>query len=174
VAWLEAGLAILAAEGEPALTIERLCERTKKTKGSYYHHFRNPSDFAEALLEHWAANFTDRVIERAAQAPDARRRWRVLVREVTGLDGGVERAMRRWAARNEMVRQRVRQVDERRIGYLAELNRGVGRAARAAELARIEYATWLGMEQLDEGLSPVEMERLAARIHTLLHRGPRS
>ncbi|HBY63608.1 MAG TPA: TetR family transcriptional regulator [Solibacterales bacterium] len=169
-AWLEAGFAILAAEGERGLTIERLCERMKKTKGSYYHHFRSPEDFADALLEHWAASFTEQVIHRAGQAPDARRRWRALVREVAGLDGGVERAMRRWAAGSEAVRRRVREVDERRIGYLAELNRATGFAGRAAELARIEYAAWLGMEQLAEDAPAAEMERVAVRIHALLHR----
>lgn len=168
--WLDAGLKVLAAEGEPGLTIERLCESTQKTKGSYYHHFRNPEDFTEALLEHWAASFTERLICRSAQAPDPRRRWRALVREVAGLDGGVERAMRRWASRNDTVRRHVREVDKRRITYLAELNRSMGQTTRAVELARIEYAAWLGMEQLEEAVSPAKIERFALRIHALLHR----
>ena len=40
--WLDAGLELLADEGAPAVTIERLTGKLGVTKGSYYHHFKGP------------------------------------------------------------------------------------------------------------------------------------
>ncbi|MEV0081899.1 TetR/AcrR family transcriptional regulator [Saccharopolyspora sp. NPDC050642] len=37
--WLDAGLEILADQGVPALTIDRLATKLGLTKGSFYHHF---------------------------------------------------------------------------------------------------------------------------------------
>ena len=52
--WLDAGLDILRENGEDQLTIESLCARLGRTKGSYYHHFTDVAAYLDALLAHWA------------------------------------------------------------------------------------------------------------------------
>lgn len=46
-----------------------------------------------------------------------------------------------------------------RVGYLARLHGETGRfdAAEALALARVEYAAFIGFQQLDLGLSPDEL-----------------
>jgi len=69
VEWLDAGLDLLATEGAPAVTIERLTGELGVTKGSYYHHFKSAGGYKTALLEYFEAQFTARLIEEIEREP---------------------------------------------------------------------------------------------------------
>ena len=47
---IEAGFAILAAEGIKALKVDRLCRRLSVTKGSFYWHFTDMAAYRAALV----------------------------------------------------------------------------------------------------------------------------
>jgi AcrR family transcriptional regulator len=51
--WVDAGYAILAAEGMKALKIDRLCDRLGVTKGSFYWHFDGMPSYRTALIQAW-------------------------------------------------------------------------------------------------------------------------
>ena len=51
---LQRALLVVAREGGSELTIERLVAALGVTKGSFYWHFRDRSDFVRALAGHWA------------------------------------------------------------------------------------------------------------------------
>ena len=52
--WIEAGYAILADDGLPAVKIDRLCARLGVTKGSFYWHFSDIAGYRAALIDAWA------------------------------------------------------------------------------------------------------------------------
>ena len=64
--WLDAGLEMLARDGAPGVTIERLTAQLGLSKGSYYHHFKGAAGFRTALLEQFEAQFTTRLIDTVA------------------------------------------------------------------------------------------------------------
>lgn len=168
--WLEAGLSILAEHGPGALTVARLCAATGRTKGSFYHHFAGGADaFAEALVEHWRETHTERIIRSIDGLNDPARRRAELDRLATQLHGGVERAMRRWAATDPYACAVLRTVDERRIAYLARVIRDATGAGEqdAAELAQIEYAAFVGFLWLFPEADEVWGKRIAAKMNTL-------
>ena len=66
--WLDAGLVLLAEQGAPSVTIERLAERLGLSKGSFYHHFKGMGGYRTALLEHFEAERTTRFMEQAEAA----------------------------------------------------------------------------------------------------------
>ena len=72
--WLDAGLELLADEGAPAVTIERLTGKLGVTKGSYYHHFKGAAGYRTALLEYFEAQFTTRLIDTVERSPKPSRR----------------------------------------------------------------------------------------------------
>lgn len=123
--WLDEGLAILAAQGVPALTIELLCERLALTKGSFYHHFRGMPAYRVALLDHFEARFTTAFIdtvESGARVPAAVRLENLLdlvTRAVA--PPGLEVAVRAWAQQDDQARAVQERVDRRRIDYLRAL-----------------------------------------------------
>ena len=89
--WLETGLNLLGTHGEKALTIERLCKITNRSKGSFYHHFKNRDEFTVAILEHWQSEYTDRIISTVDRLDNLAERRQTLDRLVARLDSQIER-----------------------------------------------------------------------------------
>jgi len=157
--WCAAGLALLGDEGIDAVTIERLCAALGKTKGSFYHHFAHLEAYQAALLARWEADLTDAPIRAADREPDLRRRGKRLDQAVRGLDHELDRAVRAWGLWNSRVRIAVQRVDARRLAYLAGLHRERGHR-EPARLAELEYAAFVGAQQLGMLADP----RRAARL----------
>lgn len=148
--WLETGLEILSDSGEKALTLERLCKATSRTKGSFYHHFQDRDEFIEALLEYWRSQYTDRIITAVDRLKDPISQRRELDRLAANADNKLERVIRNWSGVDDRVRQNIKQVDDRRIKYIANLIAKLGdiEPETAMELAIIEYAAFLGLQYL--------------------------
>jgi AcrR family transcriptional regulator len=163
--WLETGLRLLGTEGEKALTIERLCQAANRTKGSFYHHFKNRDEFINALLEYWQSEYTSRIISTVEQLDDLNERRRQLDHLAASLDSQIERAIRNWSGGDERVQQALKGVDEKRINYLAKLIGSLGQPDEdvALELAIVEYATFVGLQYLFPNADPVWMERIIHR-----------
>ncbi|WP_186419471.1 TetR/AcrR family transcriptional regulator [Bosea sp. CS1GBMeth4] len=157
--WLELGLAALAEQGPAGLTIEALCRRAGKTKGSFYAHFPAIEAYLSALAGHWRETFTLRLMQEADRGEAPRDRLLALDRMALALDGRIEQGMRRLAQLDAGVAATCAAVDRERIAYLEKLH-GESRCfapAEARALARIEYAAFIGFQQLDLGLSPQEL-----------------
>jgi AcrR family transcriptional regulator len=173
--WCGAGLALLRDVGPGAITIERLCAALGRTKGSFYHHFRDLRAFQAALLAAWEEQHTGRPIAAAAGAEGAGRRS-ALLDAVLGIDHGLDRAVRAWGRHDARIREAVRRVDARRMGYLAELHRDRGRSD-PRRLAELEYAVFLGAQELelmaDAERGPALRRALAAALQHLGGTSPR-
>jgi AcrR family transcriptional regulator len=164
--WLETGLHLLGAEGEKALTIERLCQIANRTKGSFYHHFKNRDEFIIALLDFWQSTHTDRIISKLEQLDDLNERRRKLDHLAASLDSQIERAIRNWSGIDERVQQALKCVDERRIRYMAQLIGKLGQPDEevAFELAIVEYAAFVGLQHLFPNADSAWMERISHRM----------
>jgi AcrR family transcriptional regulator len=138
VIWLETGLQLLIGEGESALTIDRLCRETKKTKGSFYHHFAGQEEFRTQLIEWWKSH----------RGPAA------------------DRAMRRWPAGRPAVEATDRERIEARALQIS-VDEGWD-LRRAREVALLETALVLGMEQLFPEIKPELLERTRERLYRQL------
>lgn len=124
--WIKAGFRALTAEGTDGLKVERLARAMGTTKGSFYWHFNNASDFKTRMLGHWLDEaFTavtyqveceqgaiaqlQRLMELAAQTPD----------EYGGKEA--ESAIRAWARSDIEVAEAVSKIDLMRISFLKKL-----------------------------------------------------
>jgi AcrR family transcriptional regulator len=167
--WLDEGLRLLREGGEGAITIERLCERLNRTKGAYYHHFRDVSAYLDALLEHWVAKHTYAPIAAAETGQDAHERRQRLEESVRKLDMKLERAVRAWALRDERAARVLRNVDARRIDYLAGLHATARtKGPRARVLAQLEYAAFVGAQQIFPSLSAHQARAVEAALNRAL------
>ncbi|WP_432883227.1 TetR/AcrR family transcriptional regulator [Kribbella sp. CA-245084] len=156
IEWLDAGLELLATEGAPAITIERLTDQLGVTKGSYYHHFGSAGGFKAALMEYFEAQYTTRLID-TIDAEDAKPRAKLehLLRLVLADpdSAALEIAVRAWALQDPDVRAAQERVDEARTAYLKELCRGLGADVDPDRYAQLLYLILIGAEQV---LPPVE------------------
>lgn len=150
--WLEAGFELLADEGAPAVTIERLTGKLGVTKGSYYHHFKGAAGYRTALLEYFEARFTARLIDTVEREPDAEPSAKLqhLLRLVlSDADkASLEIAVRAWALQDPEVRAAQERVDRARTEYLKELCRGLKTDVDADRFAELLYLIFIGAEQV--------------------------
>jgi AcrR family transcriptional regulator len=152
--WLDTGLKVLAKEGAPAVTIERLTELMGLSKGSYYHHFKGVGGFRTALLEHFEAQFTARLINTVEQQPnaDAATNLARLLDLVLADPASVrlEIAVRAWALQDAEARAAQERVDQARTNYLKQLCKGLHskKVDDPDRLARLLYLILVGAEQV--------------------------
>jgi AcrR family transcriptional regulator len=121
--WIEEALRALAAGGPDAVRIEPLAKSLGVTRGGFYWHFEDRDALLSEMLDTWERAATDEVIERVERrGGDARaklRRAGVLTFSDDLLP--VDLAVRAWSRHDPAVAERLRRVDNRRMGYLREL-----------------------------------------------------
>lgn len=123
-AWIDAGLRALAAGGGPdAVRVDVLAKSLGVTRGGFYGQFKTRQALLDAMLDRWARqaaeNVRDRVEERGGDARAKIRRAGALTFSDELLP--TELAIRDWARRDARVAERLRHVDNLRMGYLREL-----------------------------------------------------
>ena len=168
--WLKIGLQLLSDFGEQALTLERLCKVARRTKGSFYHHFKNHDDFINALLKYWQSKYTEQIITAVNRQKDPMIQRRELDRLAANVDDRLERIIRNWSGVDRRVRQTIKEVDDQRIKYLGDLISKLGHLDRqtANELAVIEYATFLGLRYLFPNNESKQIEHFSTRVTEII------
>src|SRR5262249_43320542 len=121
--WIDEGLRALAADGPDAVRVEVLAQALGVTKGGFYGQFADRNALLEEMLDTWERNSTDDARGRAERgggdAGARRRRAGALTFSADLLP--IARAARNWARRDQAVAERLRRVDNRRMGYLRQL-----------------------------------------------------
>jgi AcrR family transcriptional regulator len=118
--WVDAGLSTLAAGGPAAVRVEPIAAALEVTKGGFYRHFADRTEFLNVLLDEWERRSIDEVIARVeTDGGDAATNIR---RAGTMTFSGqllpIDLAVRAWARTAPDVAVRLRRVDNARIGYL--------------------------------------------------------
>lgn len=160
--WLDLGLQMLADTGPSAIRIENLCAKAKRSKGSFYHHFKGRDDFVTSLLLRWEEKLTQAVIDEAEKNPDAVSRLIALNTIITDMDLGVETALRRWAGTDAQVEKAVAAVDKRRIDYVASLLMQAKDipSYQAIDLAVMNYTSLIGFQMMFTDISLARRKRI--------------
>jgi len=164
-AYYHAALAVLAERGPGDLTIAGLCARLRVTKGSFYHHFRDMSEFVDRLMEHWAEEHATRLIALSESVTDPGERFDLLEGIAAGLPHGAEAAIRAWSWSNESVAAVQRAVDAARIDHLTASGLQAGLSPDAARrLATIALSLLIGMQQLERPAQAEAMREVFAAL----------
>jgi len=158
--WLDAGLVLLAEQGAPSVTIERLTGRLGLSKGSFYHHFKGMSGYRTALLEHFEAERTTRFMEQAEAAEDDRLGALLKLVLAPGSGPELEIAVRAWALQDAEARAVQERVDRTRVAYLTEISGD-------ADLAQALYLIVVGAGQV---VPPLTGRRLKSALELVLGR----
>lgn len=146
---------LLAEHGPDDLTIAALCRELGVTKGSFYHHFRDISEFEDALLAHWASEHATKLIALSEAVDDIEERFELLQGIAIGLPHGAEAAIRAWSWSNPRVAAVQRDVDAARLRHLTEASIATGLdPERAALMAKISVSVLIGIQQLVRPAQP--------------------
>jgi AcrR family transcriptional regulator len=163
--YFAAALERLAADGPEGLTIGWLCGQLGVTSGSFYHYFGGWARFVEALLEHWEAEQTHRIVELAHGRANVEQRLNVMQQQASELPHAAEAAIRAWGRSDDRVRDALRRVDALRHAEVRALIAGIGVDPEQAELlATMALALLVGMQQLQR---PVDVDVLRGMFDEL-------
>lgn len=126
--WIAAGLECLGEVGVDKLRIDHIAALLGVTKGSFYWHFKDRSQYLNAIVEAWATSGTTDVINSSdTEKLDPEARSKHLWELISGTDDTrAELAIRDWARRNDAIAKRVQQVDDRRMLYLEAIFTDLG------------------------------------------------
>ncbi|WP_312870851.1 TetR/AcrR family transcriptional regulator [Gordonia asplenii] len=145
--YLDAGLAILARDGYPALKLAAICTETSTTTGSFYYAFPNWASYCQKLIEYWRHSKSDVLIDAIKSIDDPRERFDALVEVSLNLPYASEAAIRIWSASDPDVAKAVAEVDADRVAVIAETYTAIiGDAARAEHIARLAMMLLVGHE----------------------------
>jgi len=136
--YLETGLVVLSDSGYGALKLSEVCKRLGVTSGSFYHFFKNWSDYTGQLIAHWYASRTELEMTAARIVPDAQRRIDDLIEFGLELPHGAEAAIRTWAAIDPEVRKVQEAADRSRYDVVYD---AVFELLEDSEVAH-RYANW--------------------------------
>jgi AcrR family transcriptional regulator len=167
--WIAAGFDTLDHEGYSAVSAERLARRLSVTRGSFYHHFRSREDFVRALLAQWESDYTDRMLEYAAEGSsleDVLTRYLAIAEEKRP---GREIAIRAWARRDPLVAEYQSRVDNTRLSFAISVCRSRSEASVDADLiGRLAHLCLIGGQQSGERHRTAAFAHLAHEALKLL------
>jgi len=167
--WLLEGFKTLDTEGFSRITIDNLCEKQKRSKGSFYYHFKNIDGYIEELMKYWVQEYTTVFIKTAEckKTPDLI--YKALTNMVFKVPYKVEQVIRAWGYSNLTVREYVQKVDKIRIDYLVGLKKEAGSDEKTAHNSAIlEYALLIGIQQLYPDMPEKELANVY-KIHTSIN-----
>ena len=164
--WIAEGFRILSSGGDAGLTVDALCERLERTKGSFYHLFAGRPGYVEDMLAVWERQATDRIIALGRSDAPVKERLRAVNRQAAELKNArLERAIRGWASREPQARRVQDRVDRKRLEFLVELcTERMKDPKAAALLARIFQLALVGAQHVDP---PFEGEELYGALRFL-------
>lgn len=165
--WCDTGLALLRDEGMAALTVDRMCTVLERTKGSFYHHFRDLDAFLTRLLVRWEEALTEAPIAFAGRADALDQRASRLDDAVARLDHRVDLAVRSWGLRDARARAAVARVDARRMAYLTELHAACNPDGARA-IAQLEYLAFVGAQHVSAMMAPADAAELVSNMRRSL------
>jgi AcrR family transcriptional regulator len=131
--FLAAGMTVLGRDGYAGFKQAAVCRQTGLTTGAFYHSFRSWKEFEAALIEHWRAEATDRIVARLDVAPSPHERIEALIGVALSLPHRSEAAIRVWAAGDARVAEALSAVDAVRRDAIARYVREIGIEADHAD-----------------------------------------
>lgn len=124
--WIRQGLRALVEGGPEAVRIEPLAKKLGVSRGSFYWHFEDRSALLAALLDTWEQATTEEVAARLeSEGGDVTAKLRRLFTLTSPSVVKTDLAIRDWARRDHAVAERLRRIDNRRMGHLRALFAGL-------------------------------------------------
>jgi AcrR family transcriptional regulator len=120
--WIRQGLRALAEGGPDAVRIEALAKGLGVSRGGFYWHFEDRGALLAAMLDTWEQATTQEVAEQLeSQGGDTTAKLRQLFTLTSPGVVQADLAIRDWARRDRAVAERLRRIDNRRMGHLRAL-----------------------------------------------------
>lgn len=169
--WLSAALQALATGGIDHVRVEWLARDLGVTKGSFYWHFKDRDQFLGALLDYWAEQSTQAVIQNLNYPSDPTERIKAVAEDIVRRDlAGMDPHIRSWTRYDRQRVKVVAKIDKIRFEFLRDLFLAVGFSRDNANVrAQFLYRYALGEQSIliKESMNQ-RLKKMRAQIDLLL------
>ena len=147
--WLNEGLKILEKRGPSGLTIDNLVLGTGKTKGSFYHHFKNRSNYIEALMSYYETKATVEILHAVEKESEQIARLKKLTELVFQISSELELVIRAWSLYEPVVKKFQERIDQKRLDHMVKIYHTPSVELTQAQIMALRnYAIYIGLQQL--------------------------
>lgn len=164
--WIDGTIRKLSEDSVAALRVDELADFLDVTKGSFYWHFQSREDLLSAVLAWWRTLMTTEIKSMLGRLEDTgweriRNLLKIAISNRPDVPGGpFELTLRDWARRDANVAKVVREVDDSRVKFVAELYREAGLSAdQAQDYALAQMAFVIGARTTFPSPSPADITR---------------
>ena len=110
--WLKKAVDVLKTEGIDAVKVEYLAKKMGKTKGSFYHFFKNRDDLLDAILEYYGELFhyqTSRYYS-SLDGPPQEKLWETILSRLKINIQDFDLAIRSWSKKDNRAKKKYEEV----------------------------------------------------------------
>lgn len=169
--WLSKALKFVANDGGEVLAIDKLVVKLGVSRGSFYWHFMDRTDFVNQLVDYWAQMFTMAIADEISQSNEsAEKRLLLLANKILSLRlARYDVAIRSWAVHDPVAMRQVKKVDKFRFNYVRSLFSEAGFEGDDLEMRTQTFVVFYSMESgLSVSLSRKKKLELVKLRHALL------
>jgi AcrR family transcriptional regulator len=146
--WLAQALEALSREGGSVLTVDALVQRLNITRGSFYWHFNDRSDFVRQLVDYWSVVFTQGVAKETNELRgNAEERLLALMQAIVRKRlNQYDVPIRAWASYDPVAARQVKKVDEFRTDYVRSLFKEMGFTGDELDMRTRTFVVFYALE----------------------------
>ncbi|MEM6844330.1 MAG: TetR/AcrR family transcriptional regulator [Bacteroidota bacterium] len=149
--WIELGFDLFTKYGISGVNVEKMAEKLKCNRSSFYWHFNSKKEFIDQIIEAWKKTDTNQIIQLTEQANTPEKQLEVLVKTVFKKDPNIDFVfyLKRYALQQTKVQTIIDEVDKFRIQYVATLLQNLGSDAEEARTkAQVFYKYLIGYHEM--------------------------
>jgi len=149
--WIDLGYKLFAKHGVSGIVVEKMADKLKCNKSSFYWHFKTKKEFIHALIEFWIAAETEQIIYLTEKLKNPEEKLNQFLKVAFKKEPYLEFIffLKRYAIQHTEVQVIVDDIDRRRIDFTAALLQENGYSKPESRIkAKIFYNYLIGYHEM--------------------------
>lgn len=151
IEWIELGFKLFAEQGISGVVVEKMAEKLKCNRSSFYWHFNSKEEFIHQIVNIWIERDTNEIITLTEKAESPEKKFKKLVEVVFKEDPYIDFIfhLKRYAQKNKEIQDIIDEIDTRRISYVFSLLKDLGHTEAESKIkAQIFYKYLIGYHEM--------------------------
>ena len=149
--WLHLGFKRFSENGISGIVIEKMAEKLKVNKSSFYWHFKTKKEFIQQLIEFWINHETERIIQLTNNEKSALQKFKTLIRlsykKMPNQDFIFY--LKRYAQKEKKIKGIIEKIDFERIEFVRSLLKEMGYSEQDANIkSSLFYKHLIGYHEM--------------------------
>ncbi len=149
--WIKLGFKLFADKGEAGIIVDKMADKLKCNRSSFYWHFSSREEFINRIVDHWVDTDTRQIIQLTNKEGTAQEKLKKLLEVTFRKDPFIDFVfyLKRYARKKKSIQNIIDDIDQQRIQYTAELFRELGMDKEDALIkANVTYKYLIGYHEM--------------------------